>query len=190
MRKESQGELFEELTRPETRKRARKTPPVARGYNISLNISYEQIVFIVIALIMAAVLIFSLGVEKGKNAPLAGPAEEVQPAEPEAIVEAMGPEEETALPAEAAEETQPEPVEPEPIKKVSRPYTIQVATYWSKVNAKKELENLKRREWDSLIIENDGRYEVCVGSYINKDDAAADMERLKKHYKDRFLRRR
>ena len=62
-----QSDLFEEVVIPDPKKRPHRQHPVARGYRLSLSISYEQIVFFAIASIMLMVLIFSLGVEKGKR---------------------------------------------------------------------------------------------------------------------------
>ena len=203
---EFQRDLFEESSKPDRRRKVVKQEPIARGYRLHLNISYEQIVFFVIALIMVLVLTFSLGAERGKR--LASPKAPESPtlaefevvaekpetaATPERIVrEIEAPETEIELSTPARPEVARtiKPVLPNIAEEPSKPYTIQVATYWSKNSAKKELESLRKKGFDSFIISTGGKYEICVGSYISKATAEKDMEKLKKRYKDRFLRRR
>ena len=193
-----QGELFEELTKPK-KNRAQKGEPIAKQYRLALNISYEQLVFSVITLIMVMVLIFSLGVGRGRRLAALNSPKRVEAAP--AAAEESWPEIEPKIQVSSQPEAQPRkpitgpPAEPmpqpaEPIRGPSKPYTIQVATYSSKPNAKKELEKLRRRGLDSFIISGNGKYEVCVGEYVNKDNAAESIKRLKKDYKDCFLRRR
>lgn len=179
---EFQSELFEEFIKPEKKREIQKSHPIVRRYRLFLNISYEQLVFFVIALIMIMVLVFSLGVERGKSL-LETPA----PVEPEIARE---PEIELPSSTEIQKEVVLKPPPQEIIKKVSKPYTIQVATYRQKKSAKKELENLRKRGLDSYIISNNGKYEVCVGEYVDRDSAKKNIKRLKKDYKDCFLRRR
>ena len=192
---EFQNELFEEIVKPGKEKRAPKSRHVARQYRFLFNISYEQFVFLAIALIMIMVLIYSLGVEKGRK--LAAVKKPVVPApaeygtEPEEkYEETMGKESETIPTHQAEVKKIPKPVRVEAVKGPSKPYTIQVATYWSKPNAKKELDKLKKLGMDPLIISNNGKYELCVGVYADRDDAREIIKKLKKDYKDCFLRRR
>jgi len=197
-KEEFQSELFEEFDKQSKKKHVRKGQPIAKGYSILLHVSHEQLVFFVIALILSSVLIFSLGVERGKRLPL--PEEEIAiiPREINIEVEELTPE---SVNEELVEAPQPQ-VEPkleeliktaEPVKvvkEISRPYTVQVATYWSKPNASKEMEGLRRLGMQPFIIATNGKYEVCVGEYINKDEAKISIKKLKKKYKDCFLRKR
>jgi len=201
-----QSDLFEEAARPDPKKRPQRQHPVARGYRLSLSISYEQIVFFAIAFIMLMVLIFSLGVEKGKRLLMPPESPVLEFVKPEimpkpvitATAEKIMEESSQALETKKALAVLPEPKTEKIEKSVlvdtpkppSKPYTIQVATYWTKANAKRELEKLRRNKFDSFIISTNGKYEICVGEYINKAGAKADMEKLNKRYKDRFLRRR
>jgi len=169
-KEEFQSELFEEFDKQSKKKHVRKGQPIAKGYSILLHVSHEQLVFFVIALILSSVLIFSLGVERGKRLPL--PEEEIAiiPREINIEVEELTPE---SVNEELVEAPQPQ-VEPkleeliktaEPVKvvkEISRPYTVQVATYWSKPNASKEMEGLRRFGMQPFKIPTNGKYEVCV----------------------------
>ena len=137
---------------------------------------------------MVVVLIFSFGVERGKrflsynkNQLKEEPMAPMVPAE----IEQPLTEPKTEPKIEVSKKPEPEPPSP-----VSKPYTIQVATYWSKSNAKSELEKLKKKGYDSFIIFNNDKYELCAGEYVDKDDAEKSIKTLKKDYKDCFLRRR
>src|SRR3990167_8606766 len=82
---EYQGELFKELANPENAPRAQKNASIAKRYSVTLNVSYEHIVFLAIAFIMAGVLIFSLGVEKGKHVAESARPKPVVAIKPEAV---------------------------------------------------------------------------------------------------------
>jgi len=193
---EYKNDLFDELTRPGRKHRVPKSRPVAKRYQLQINISYEHLIFSVIVLIMAMVLVFSIGTEKGRRISQ-GP---VQIAEenakvvikPEPKTETVNisepPEAETVLIQEPKAPLQ-EPIKT-PAKNISKPYTIQVATFWSKENAKKEVEKLRKKGFESSIISHNNKYQLCVGAYVDKDSTSGSMEILKKDYKDCFVRRR
>ena len=197
---EYQSELFENLTALEKKKRVRRGRHIARQYRLMLDLSYEQIIFFAIALIMVMVLVFSAGMEKGRAVVTAKVSPEA--AAPKAAVKNIEPPNENLVSEiksgspEPEEEPVAEPKKPAQKQKqakvgtASKPYTIQVATYWSKPSAKKELEKLRKKGFDSFIISSNGKYEVCTGEYISKEGAKKNIEALKKDYKDLFLRRR
>ncbi len=183
-RNEFQNELFDDLAKPQRPRRIPRHKPVAKRYSILLDVTHEQAVFFVIALIIAGVIIFSLGVERGKRAAAPAPEialelqEEVYEEAPESAEEVF----EEIVTIETPKEEIP-PAPPEPVQKVSRPYTIQVATYWSKPSAKREMERIRRRGMDSFIISTNGKYDVCVGEFITKDNADETITKLKNDYK-------
>jgi len=49
---------------------------------------------------------------------------------------------------------------------------------------------LRRGGFFSWIIPSGEYYQVCVGQYLNKDDASKDLRAFSRKYKDCFLRRR
>ena len=69
-------------------------------------------------------------------------------------------------------------------------YTIQVATYREQALAQKEMQQLKKKGYSSFIIPSGKFYEVCTGSYFEKNKAYNCLKSLKKTYKDCFLRKK
>jgi len=68
-------------------------------------------------------------------------------------------------------------------------YTIQVATYKNIEYAQREAEKLKKRGFQTMII-NKGNYIIlCVGSFLDKKEANVVLVKLKKNYEDCFIRR-
>ena len=69
----------------------------------------------------------------------------------------------------------------------SSPY-IQIASFRTDKYAKKEMERLKDKGYQPYAL-TWGKYRVvCVGGYENKDEAARDLEQLRKLYADCILR--
>lgn len=67
-KREIQAELFQEVGKhPEKRKEGHRSQPIGKRYGILFNLSYENIAFVIIALILVIAIVFSLGVEKGKR---------------------------------------------------------------------------------------------------------------------------
>ncbi|MCM8779704.1 MAG: SPOR domain-containing protein, partial [Candidatus Omnitrophica bacterium] len=68
-------------------------------------------------------------------------------------------------------------------------YTIQVASFKFKNEALKEMESLKRRGFNSIILNKGTFLIVCVGKYSDKEKAISVLQKLKKNYQDSFVRR-
>jgi len=185
-----QKELFEEYRTPKDKAKRRQTI-LPRSFK-PLSVSYEQAVFMAIAAIMLMVLVFSLGVERGKR--LAGAA---APKKDAPDKQASDKEYKTSAAvkedvAVAQQDTKrPAPL-PEKEKKAVKSdlFTIQVIAYRSKKSAQRELERLSEKGYKPFIITGGGYYQVCVGEYANKDESKNDFLELKKSYKDSFIRKR
>ena len=173
----TQRELFNEFERPKKRKKKTSHSILPKSY-IPLNVSHEQLIFVTIAVIMLMVLLFSLGVERGKY--LASSSlqrietiKTVEPSEPE-IAEA--------------------PVEEKAVEKrraaTPRLFTIQVIAYRSKKSAQKELLKLSKKGFKPFVIVGSGYYQVCVGEYRDQSEFKNDLLELRKVYKDSFIRKR
>jgi len=185
-----QKELFGEFEEPRKKKPSHGILP--KNYML-FNISYEQIIFISIAVIMLMVLLFSLGVERGKRL-ASGPVGEREDlpskrVEVSEMQKAPGPVEHIeATPSKDVAEAK----EPVKEKKVlgSKLYTIQVIAYRSKKSAQKELVRLGKKGFNPFIIIGGGYYQICVGEYNNQKEAEKGYRELKKTYKDSFIRKR
>lgn len=194
-----QQELFEGLEAP---KRKRKLPYSILPKNyIPFNISYEQVVFITIGVIMLMVLLFSIGVEKGKR--LSRPAQRGQAAqetadiEPIALESTLAPEPVAVEQVVVVQPPAPQAVEaaqeaPKRSKIVKQPthFTIQLIAYRSKKSAQQELERLGKKGYSPFIIVGGEYYQICVGKYRARSKAKEELLELKKAYRDSFIRKR
>jgi cell division septation protein DedD len=185
-----QQELFREFE-AQKRKRKKKFPEGILPKNYVLfNVSYEQVIFITIAVIMLMALIFSLGVERGKQLSRA-------PMKRERIKVVKTAPAEKAEPVTVKEEPQPETAPAEKPKAAAeektpgaKNYTVQLVAFRSKRLAQKELIKLGKKGYKPFIIVGGGYYQICVGEYENKPEAKEDHAELKKYYKESFIRQR
>lgn len=173
-----QRELFEEFEAPK-KKRLPSASILPKNY-LRFNVSYEQLIFIAIAVIMLMVLVFSLGVEKGRHVVESGPVKE------RTVIKV-----ETPVVAAAISEPAKAPVKAEkPYKEIKKLYTVQVIAYRSKKLAQKELVKLTKKGYKPFIIVGGGYYQICVGEYEESKEAKEELAKLKKTYKDSFVRKR
>ena len=136
---------------------------------------YEKVILLIICLIIASAISFSLGVEKGKQ--FSFPKIENQPK-----LIAKQPD---TKPSVILNKT---PVETLKKSEKIQGFTIQIASYQNKERARKEAENLKNKGFSPLIIPN-GNYNIlCVGNFINKETAKPLLTELKRKYRDSFIR--
>ena len=198
-----QKELFEEFGMPKHKKKRQQTI-LPKNYK-PLSISHEQVVFIAIAAIMLMVLIFSLGVERGRRlvgirtAKESVPSAALSEVKEEAAAAAGMPNEkyekinlvknDTVVERRYDEPSPPVRAKDKRIVK-SGLFTIQVIAYRSKKSAQRELEKLSEKGYKPFIITGGGYYQICVGEYADKDKSKNDFLELKKNYKDSFIRKR
>jgi hypothetical protein len=161
----------------------------ARGHPtwFSYMRSHEKTLLLIIGFFMAAVISFSLGVERGKR------IVSLQDAAPkaEAAVTASS----TAAPARA---TALPPVSsvvplakaaPAQHASIAYGYTIQLASFSTKAGALKEAQNLTRKGFSPLVMAK-GRYTVlCVGNFSDKNTAELMLAKFQKTYKGCMVRR-
>jgi len=152
----------------------------------------EKAVFSAIGLIMFMVIVYALGVERGKAISIESvvvPApKSVKPPQPQIPF----PREKTAAaaarpvtPALSAK-TRVESM-PKAAVNITRPYTIVVATFSRKEWASKETERLKREGLNAFVTQRDPYFVICIGSYATKEAAQDTMKRLKKTYRDAYF---
>ena len=147
---------------------------------------YEKVIIIIICSIVIGVISYSLGVEKGKRIELLRLNSRLD----------------MAAAVKTAPVLAPAPVSAAPRIKVnikdsnstateddSDSYTIQVASYQSRVAAQKEAERLKKKGLSVLVLSK-GKYTIlCVGKFPNKEKAKSSLVELRKKYKDCQIRR-
>ena len=192
---EVQPELFTEFSGEP--KKPERLPQINRAQKpIFLSTTAEQIILACIILILAACLVFFLGMLRGRSlGSVKNPVfRNTVPAQTASVraVEA----------SQKVQERPPAPSAPPPVSSVrvkqlpntdiAKPYTIQLVTYKKKDLAEKETAALQKSGFYSFIIPSGDYYQVCIGQYENKEDAKKDIKVLatKHKYKDCFLRRR
>jgi cell division protein FtsN len=154
--------------------------------------AYERSIIVIIGIALTGIVAFSLGVERGKrqsaSKSTSSPELAVTPKSPSAAKKPQAQAAPRNLPAVSLPtRTTPDSV----IDQVSARtgYTIQLASYKTKLYAQKEAEALKRKGFDALILSKKGFSVLCVGTFINKQTAAAQFSKLQKKYKGCYIRR-
>ncbi len=140
---------------------------------------YEKTVLIILALLVTAIVSFSLGVEKGKRTFLR--QSPVIASEPAVAVEVVKKAESLASPALP---------ELKPVAVAQKgDYTIQVASFKAASYAKKEAVLLKKRGFESLTLKSGSFTILCVGRFPDKETAQPLLKELRKYYKSCYIRR-
>jgi len=190
-----QQELFDEfVVVKKTRGRFfgvlnRFNKPIFPQHRLNLSLSYEVLIIVLIGVLLVASVIFSLGVERGRNempAPVQPVVAAPAPAEPVVLVVAEAPKPLPKAPAAATIA----PVKNIPVAAADKPYTIQVASYKARDLAEKEITRLKATGYPAEIIKKGDYFVLCVGSFANKDAAKQTLAAMEKRYKGCLIRKR
>lgn len=188
-----QKELFE-FEKPK-RTRALRLGRIFTRVNIAITLTIERLVFISIGLIMVAVIVYAIGVERGKVigktavAPIARqPSQAVGLATPSAVPQ-------TAHKAAVALSAQQESSGAIPSEKArggTMPYTIAAVTMSRKDAASLEANRLKREGFDAFLVQSDSYFLVCIGAYPDKDSAQSKraLFKVKQLYRDAYFKLR
>ncbi len=135
---------------------------------LGITVPVERAIFIIIGVILALVIVYALGVEKGK-------------AMGTRVAIATQPKGLKAVPAAR-------PVAQAPV--AMNPYTIIAATFSNRVSAQEEINRLKRNGFDAYLVETNSHFQARVGSYPTRANAQAVLDRVRKTYKDAYLKLR
>jgi len=202
-----QQELFDEfVVVKKTRGRFfgvlnRFNKPIFPQHRLTLSLSYETLIIILIGAVLAASVIFSLGVERGRSLVGAG-LEMSAPVQPVAALPAPEP----IVPA-VAEAVKQVTVKPEVVSKAAvtnvtaaskgnavpvtdKPYTIQVASYKTRDLIEKEVSRLKAMGYSTEVVKKGSYFILCVGSFSSKDAAKQTLALMEKRYKGCLIRKR
>jgi hypothetical protein len=158
-------------------------PTKPRGFSFLTYVrGYEKVILLIITFTITGIISFSLGVEKGKSLAMKRlPEEEVYHKQATAVAQPR------VIPPEQVQK------EPESAPKQNTPdgYTVQLASYQSKVSAQKEAELLKKMGHSPLILSK-GKYMVlCVGNFPSQQEAKSLLSQFEKgkRYKGCYVRR-
>ncbi len=199
----TQFELFPFLTgRPYVR--------VARPRYLlkDLTLSVENIIVLCIIFVMAVVLFFSFGVERGKQivkgalaeppatvtvlpAPESSSGKVVQRS-PAPLGNAKIQKGASSLPAAGSQQQQTPAITnnvPSLENKGKGTFTIQVASFKEKEKAQMEAKRLKSKGYEIFVFPKGKHSIVCVGKFAIKDEATEFSNKLKNTYNDCLVRR-
>ena len=181
MTSEYQRELFEEFKKeePALKQLAKKVLPRKRPHIIQIPLEGGIVSAILVLLLL--IIAFAIGVETGKKQAAVAKQEVVSIAKKEESSKKV-------VLYKEEQVTEPEVVEKVEEKPIDRPYTIQVISYKDKRRARAKVKTLEAKGDKATIIERKGWFQVCVGSYLNKQEAEKDLGRLSSIYKGCFLR--
>jgi len=150
--------------------------PIFPQRRLSLSLSYEALIIILIGVVLMASIIFSLGVERGRSLN-SNDVELLAPIQP--VV---------AVPAPAASVTVQPKGNAAPV--TDKPYTIQVASYRTRDLAEKEISRIKATGYSADIIKKGDYFILCVGSFATKDASKQTLAAMEKRYKGCLIRKR
>lgn len=158
---------------------------------LSYIYNYEKTILITIGFIIIGIVSFSLGVEKGKRLSIVKFNSHLDMAAKTKLSESVQiitqQQNQTAIKKEdASVKIQPQPIY---TKDSIRNYTIQVATYQTNSHAQREVEILRKKGFNPLVLSKGEYTVVCVGNFSNKETAKSLLSELKKRYRDCFIRR-
>jgi cell division septation protein DedD len=206
MEERYQKELFDEF---KPKRHFAKNDNIVPKTKFSLTLSLEKTVFSSIAIVMAMVAIYAVGVERGKviqreartlntsktiKSVTVGLQNTPQPQAPAVPVQ--------KVPQAAQQAAQPPAAQPVPaqaqqvqaaalsLSQQPKPYTIVGATFTRKEWADKEIEKLKKNGFDGTVYQSSNYFLVCIGSYQTKDEAKQALPKIRSTYKDAYLRSR
>ena len=187
-----QLDLFSQSGKPQVQ----NSPEHARFF--SYIRSYERNIILIIGIVVAGIICFSIGVEKGKQistSKITSSLEVMPDAQAKAVIT------KNVLPAVntlQAKQFQPLPIvnaNAALLQDVKKPvelgnsYTIQLASYKSRSFAQKEAELLKKRGLVPLVIPKGNYTILCVGKFPSKETAQSLLVQLTKKYQGCHLRR-
>jgi septal ring-binding cell division protein DamX len=184
MEERYQKELFDEY-RP--KRHFPKSENIVPKTKFSLTLSLEKTVCSSIAIVMAMVVVYAFGVERGKvlqgRAPAAPIAKTIK------SVTVGGP----RMPSQQAPAAAPAPVSQAQAALSAgqlKGYTIVGATFTRKEWADTEVERLKKSGYEATVYQSSNFFLVCIGSYQTKDEAKLALSKIRSSYKDAYLRSR
>ena len=138
----------------------------------NLTISYENIIFVAIGAVMACIIFFSLGVEKGRQ--------DIGHTRSSANKRSKNPiEKEKSL----AKKLPPKKAAP------SGKYIIQVAAFKKKGPAKQELGILLKDKYKADVKKTGDYYQLFIYDFKDKEAAEKTLNELKGRYKDCYIRK-
>jgi cell division protein FtsN len=182
-------DLFEQFQTADEKIRE-KTKNLLPGIKKSLNLSYENIVFLVIAFVMSCVIFFTLGVEKGRR--------------DVGYVKDKGETRSSQGSQEAFRQSLPPVTKSRDLRRIEAKevkaqetsrdregeyYTVQLAAFRSKEAADRERAELKKNGYNAGIRISGDYYQLFIDGIKTKKDAQTIVNKLKNKYNDCYVKK-
>lgn len=184
---QSQFELFSSSSDDSTGKK--KSPYLLAN----LVLSFENIIILAIVTFMGLVLSFSFGVERGKRVSKVNELDTNKAAVDSNINASFL---SSAIESENVNIDLPEgSIDKNDVilkndgKISENVYTVQVASFKKEKYAQLEAVKLQKKGFDIFVISKGDYSVVCVGKFLDKDNAKMLLQKLRKLYKDCLVRR-
>ncbi len=172
-RDKKEKDLFEDYPVREKEVR-RKTTLTLPHFKKTLVVSYENVIFLAIAFIMACIIFFSFGVEKGRQDVIGkGKQHGLTIGRSAACGSVRG----------------TSSVKPAKQKKNTIGYNIQIAAFKERQSAKQERDALRKEGYRAEVKKSGSYYQVYVGAFKEKREADSQLEKLKQKYNDCYIKK-
>ncbi|MBI4335332.1 MAG: SPOR domain-containing protein [Candidatus Omnitrophica bacterium] len=182
---EKQPELFGEFNDPRERRIPFGRPSMPEKI-FTINLTREKVILAALGSVIALVLMFAFGFERGRKSVLERRIAVKPPIEKPAAMPAVKALKEPAAPVE----TRPPPTAKKTPQVAPKMYTIQVATFKSKEYAAGEALKLRKKGYLTTVVGVGGYYLVWVGEFAAPKEAQAALNSLKKTYQSSYIRKR
>lgn len=180
---------------------------------ISIALGLDRIIFISMGIILAMVVVFAVGVERGRSME----REEIEEIRVTAIAAQQALTPVTLAAYQTAQAPQPQPAaapgvahaKPATAARVTtaavkvasakpdirndigdKPYTIVAGSFKGRETGQLAVNRLKKEGFDAYLTQNDPYFVVCVGGYSNRDAAQAVFLKIKRINKDAYIKLR
>lgn len=170
-------DLFEQFQGSES-KVNKKTRLLIPRIKDSIIVTYENTIFIAITFLIACIICFSLGVEKGRQ-----DRSRLQSIGKIAVLETG-----TLDVARGKQDT--ENIIPDTKKAGSgdKGYVVQLAAFKNREPAEREAEKLRKDGYAADIKKSDEYYQLYIGTFNNKEEAERLRGKLKNRYSDCYVK--
>ena len=149
----------------------------------NLILSIDSVVMLSIGVILAIIISFSLGVEKGKK--ITSVELNNSPKQETKQISIDDSKEKQQI---KNEEEKKEVLPSDEEKSITAKYVIQVASYKKSSDANMERKKLEKEGFAAIIITSGDWKQVCVGNFSNTKESIPVLNKLRKRYHDCFIK--
>ena len=165
----------------------------AKGQKSSSNLTallsnYEKRIKLFILFIISLLIVYSIGIERGKDSIEVKREKELIFVKDEEIKTPVPKKDEIRETRPKKDEIRETRLKKDETEKI-RGYVIQVATYRKHSRAEKEAINLREKGYRAFTRRSGDFIVVYVGNFRSRDEAKKSLKRLRSRYSDCFIRK-